>query len=204
METDWTALRACVQAAPADLHRRVFFDALLRRGEAAQAAQPAVARHCRDRVEAFLQHTAGTSTAPAVAEPGVTSPLEGLKSRWEEASRRRAVALLDRLGRHLTPAERAAYTTRVAEAPAPALAPLRRHLQDRLLRILARRRAGNREVTGSVEIEAGAGPYNARATLAAVWNRVVAADAEWLREWVALYARMQKTLRTFGALRPEG
>ncbi len=134
------------------------------------------------------------------------SPLEALKHRWEEASRRRLDALLERHGAALAPAEREVYAS-VAAVPDGTTAHTReqrRALVGRLLRAKIYRRRGVALASSAwvraVPETAGtpAGPYNSLAALEETLRRVAAAHPEWVAEFLDLYGGMQAIRKSYG------
>ena len=120
-------------------------------------------------------------------------PLDLLRERLEQSWRERAGEVLRRHGLRITPAERASYATRLRSAPGSDLLPLRRRLLDRLLRDAGLRRRSRHDWKGLADLEMRPrGPYNDRAVLEAALRQAAASDALWTREFLDLYARLEK------------
>lgn len=120
-------------------------------------------------------------------------PLELLRERLEQSWRARAGEVLRRHGHRITPAERTSYATRLRSATGAELLPLRRRLLDRLLRGAGLRRRSRHDWKGQADLEMRPrGPYNDRAVLEAALRLAAASDALWTREFLDLYAGMEK------------
>ena len=121
------------------------------------------------------------------------SPLESLGERFEHSTRSRISDLLRRYAHRLAPAERSAYEAWLKAAPQGALISLRRRLLDRLLRGAVQRRRSKHSWEGLATLETKPrGPYNARAVLEETLRRVASVDSGWTREYLDLYAGMDK------------
>ena len=121
------------------------------------------------------------------------SPLQALGERFEQSTRGRISDLLRRYTHRLAPAERLAYEARLRSALPGALIPLRRRLLDRLLRGAVQRHRSTRGWEGLSTLETmPRGPYNDRAVLEEALRRMASADSEWTREYLDLYAGMDK------------
>ena len=121
------------------------------------------------------------------------SPLEALGEHFEQSTRARISDLLRRYAHRLAPAERSAYEAWLRSASSGTLIPLRRRLLDRLLRGAVQRRRSSRGWEGLSTLETmPRGPYNDRAVLEEALRRVASADSQWTREYLDLYAGMDK------------
>jgi hypothetical protein len=220
----WDALLARVSAEGDDPalaglpdYRRAWFFSLIRQGREADAAgRAALAAHCRARAEselAALVSAASSAGAPApdadVPGKAGASPLADLAARRGNASRARALEMLNRHGGSLTAAERTDFYAVLEGAVSDAaVSELRSRLVDRLLRAGRYRRQGARLAGWAAAKPAAspedrpAGPYNDYAALEESLRRIAAIHPAWAAEFLDVYAGMRAVRVIYGELLP--
>ena len=134
----------------------------------------------------------------------ILSPLEAMGERFEQSTRSRISDLLRRYAHRLAPAERSAYEAWLQAAPQGTLISLRRRLLDRLLRGAVQRRRSKHSWEGLATLETNPrGPYNDRAVMEETLRRIASADSGWTREYLDLYAGMDRIRNACRAVLPQ-